>query len=114
MLNVKSDYGVARQIARIVPQGRVYSYRTDVYEANRMHPFTVNFYLGDRVVPFDVFLPAAGYLLAGNDDIDTFRQVYPSYRVDEVVDFRHKSGDDHKWLHLYRFHEVKPAEKEPQ
>ncbi|MCI5581218.1 MAG: glycosyltransferase family 39 protein [Phocaeicola plebeius] len=112
VLNVKSDYGVARQIARIVPQGRVYSYRTDVYEANRMHPFTVNFYLGDRVVPFDVFLPAAGYLLAGNDDIDTFRQVYPSYRVDEVVDFRHKSGDDHKWLHLYRFHEVKPAEKE--
>ncbi len=113
VLNVKSDYGVARQIARIVPQGRVYSYRTDVYEANRMHPFTVNFYLGDRVVPFDVFLPAAGFLLAGNDDIDTFRQVYPSYRVDEVVDFHHKSGDDHKWLHFYRFHEVKPAGKEP-
>lgn len=113
VLNVKSDYGVARQIARIVPQGRVYSYRTDVYEANRMHPFTVNFYLGDRVVPFDVFLPAAGFLLAGNDDIDTFRQVYPSYRVDEVVDFHHKSGDDHKWLHFYRFHEVKPAGREP-
>lgn len=113
VLNVKSDYEVARQIARIVPQGRVYSYRTDVYEANRMHPFTVNFYLGDRVVPFDVFLPAAGFLLAGNDDIDTFRQVYPSYRVDEVVDFHHKSGDDHKWLHFYRFHEVKPAGKEP-
>lgn len=111
VLNVKSDYGVAQQIARIVPQGRVYSYRTDVYEANRMHPFTINFYLGDRVVPFDVFLPSAGFLVAGDDDIATFRQTYPTYWVDEVVDFHHRSGDDHKWLHFYRFHEVKEEQK---
>ena len=112
VLNVKSDYGVARQIACIVPQGRVYSYRTDVYEANRMHPFTVNFYLGDRVVPFDVFLPTAGYLLAGDDDIETFRQTYPTYAVEEVVDFHHRSGDDHKWLHFYRFREAGHERKE--
>lgn len=107
VLNVKSDYKVAQQVASIVPQGRVYSYRTDVYDANRMHPFTINFYLGDRVVPFDSFFPSAGFLLVGNDEIEVFKQKFPTYEVAEVVDFRHKSCDDHKMLHLYRFHEQK-------
>lgn len=105
VLNVKSDYGVACRIASVVPVGKVYSYRTDVTEANRMHPFTVNFYLGDRVVPFEVFLPSEGFLLVGNDEIEVFRQTYPAYCAEEVMDFRHRSCDDHKLLHLYRFYQ---------
>lgn len=103
ILGSKSDRDVAMKIRTIVPEGRVYSYRTDALVENRMHPFTINFYLGDRVVPFEDFLPVKGYLIAGNNDIDTFKKVYSSYDVGEVTDFRHKSCDDGKYLHLYRF-----------
>lgn len=107
VLNVKSDRMLADRIAEFVPQGRLYSYRTDIYEANRMHPFTINFYLGDRVVPFDIFLPDAGFLIVGNQEIDQFRITYPDYEVCEVYNSHHRSCDDHKIIHLYRFHKVK-------
>lgn len=107
ILSSKSDYGVAMKIKEFVPQGRLYSYRTDIVVGDRMHPFTINFYLGDRVVPFECFNPSAGYLIAGNDDIDTFKKVYTSYNVEEVYNFNHRSCDDKKWLHLYKFAERK-------
>lgn len=103
VLSSKSDYEVAMKIKEIVPEGRLYSYRTDIVVGDRMHPFTINFYLGDRVVPFDCFNPSSGYLIAGNDDIDTFKKTYTSYNVEEVYNFNHRSCDDKKWLHLYRF-----------
>lgn len=77
ILSSKSDYNVAMQIKKIVPSGRIYSYRTDIVVGDRMHPFTINFYLGDRVVPFDCFNPSYGYLIAGNDDIETFKKHTP-------------------------------------
>lgn len=104
ILSSKSDYNVAMQIKKIVPSGRIYSYRTDIVVGDRMHPFTINFYLGDRVVPFDCFNPSYGYLIAGNDDIETFKKTYPNYRVEEIRDFKHRSCDDKKWLHFYKFY----------
>lgn len=105
VLNVKSDHSVAQRIAEIVPTGTVYSYRTDVLEANRLHPFTINFYLNDRVIPIDKApeLPESGYVIAGNDDIDTFREVYPQYAVSMVFDTGRRSCDDRKTLRFYRF-----------
>lgn len=103
ILNKKSDKPVAVQITRLVPEGRIYSFRTDVTPGNPLHPFTINFYLGDRIVPFEPFMPRRGWLLAGNDDIDAFKARYPQYRVEEKVDFRHRSCDDHKYIHLYTF-----------
>lgn len=103
VLNVKSDKPVAQRIARIVPSGRVYSFRSDVVPGNPMHPFTINFYLGDRVVPFDAFLPAEGWLIVGDDDITDFRRQYPAWRVVRHIDFHRRSCDDHKELHLYKF-----------
>lgn len=43
VLNVKSDKPIAERIASIVPEGKLYSYRTDITPGNRMHPFTINF-----------------------------------------------------------------------
>lgn len=105
VLNVKSDRSVADRIAAIVPEGTVYSYRTDVLEANRLHPFTINFYLNDRVIPIDKApeAPLAGYVIAGNDDIETFRKVYPQYEVTLVFDTGRRSCDDRKTLRFYRF-----------
>ena len=103
ILNGKSDKPMAEEIARIVPEGKVYSYRAEVCVANRMHPFTINFYLNNRVVPFDEIQPKEGYLITGGDDIDIFKERFPAYRVTEVIDFNHKSCDDRRLTKFYRF-----------
>lgn len=103
VLNTKSDYPQAQYLAKIAPTGKIYSFRTDVVEGNPMHPFTLNFYLGDRIMPFEAAMPGEGWLVVGNDDIDTFRRRYPSYTVSLVKDFEHKSCDDHKMIKLYHF-----------
>ncbi|MCD8202872.1 MAG: glycosyltransferase family 39 protein [Prevotella sp.] len=107
MLNSKSDYSVAMRIKSVIPEGTIYSYRTDITVGDRMHPFTVNFYLGDRIVPFEYKMPSDGYLISGNNDIETFKTTYPEYAVRETIDFNHKSCDDGKMLHLYKFNRKK-------
>lgn len=103
VLNTKSDKPQAEIIRKYVPQGRVYSYRAEVTPGNPMHPFTINFYLGDRVVPFTAFMPTAGYLITGDDDIDTFRKRFPAYEAAEAADLNHRSCDDRRMLRFYRF-----------
>ena len=103
VLNTKSDKPQAEIIRKYVPQGRVYSYRAEVTPGNPMHPFTINFYLGDRVVPFTAFMPAEGYLITGDDDIDTFRKRFPDYEAAEAADLNHRSCDDRRMLRFYRF-----------
>ncbi len=102
-LNVKSDKPVADYIASLQPSGRIYSFRTDVVEGNPMHPFTVNYYLGDRVAPFEAFKPSQGLLIVSNNDIDAFCRRHPDYRVTLVRDFHHVSCDDRKPITLYSF-----------
>lgn len=103
VLNTKSDKGVANYIAQQQPTGQIYSFRTDVTPGNPLHPFTINYYLGDRVAPFEAMHPQQGLLIVGNDEIRDFSQRYPRYEVTLVKDFNHKSCDDHKWLKLYKF-----------
>lgn len=105
IMEVKTDRGVAQRIEKIAPQGTIYSFRTDVLEANRLHPFTINFYLGDRIIPIDKApaMPRDGFLIVGNDEIRDFTQAYPQYGVTEVFDAHHRSCDDKKMLHFYRF-----------
>ena len=90
----------------MVPAGKVYSFRKDVVVGNALHPFTINFYLGDRVVPFSAFMPRAGYLLMGEGDYEVFCSRYPDYQVSLVADFHHRSCDDRRMLYFYRF--IKP------
>ena len=103
VLNTKSDKPQAEIVRKYVPEGRVYSYRTHVNPGNPLHPFTINYYLGDRVVPFIEFMPNEGYLLVGDNDIESFYERYPNYRVTEVVNFNHRSCDDRRMLHFYHF-----------
>lgn len=101
----KSDATVAAYLSRVQPTGTIYSFRTDVLEANRMHPFTINFYLGDRVIPIDKAtpLPSHGLLIVGNDEAEAFSARYPQYAVALVRDTRHRSCDDRKTVRIYRF-----------
>lgn len=104
VLNVKSNKPVAERIASIVPQGPVYSYITLTHKENRMHPFSINFYLGNRVVPFVDFMPAEGYLILGEREYEGFLDHYAaSYALEEVFDSGHKSCDDRDIIRFYRF-----------
>lgn len=103
VLNVKSDKPVAEKLKLFVPEGRFYSYRSDVVENNRMHPFTVNFYLGDRIVPFECFMPEQGFVYMGENEYGNFKERFPAYGLTEVYNTRHKSCDDRKVNCLYYF-----------
>lgn len=106
VLNTKSDKPVAIKLNSIVGDGTVYSYRPQSAAGDPMRSFTINFYMNDRVVPFEAAMPKSGYMLSGNDDIEAFKETYPDYSVTEVVDFKHKSCDDKKMLHLYRIYDT--------
>lgn len=106
VLNVKSDKPMAREIATLVPQGRIYSYRSENTEGNPLHPFTVNFYLGDRIVPFQAFLPEEGYLLMGEHEREPFLKQYADYALEDIYNSNRRSCDDHSVVHLYRFRQI--------
>ena len=106
VLNVKSDKPMAREIATLVPQGRIYSYRSENTEGNPLHPFTVNFYLGDRIVPFQAFLPEEGYLLMGEHEREPFLKQYADYALEDIYNSNRRSCDDHSVVHLYRFRQT--------
>ena len=101
VLNVKSDKPVALRIKEIVSDRRIYSYDPNVVEGNPLRQFSINFYLNDNVVPFEAVTPESGYVLAGDDVMNTFKEEYPAYKVTEIEDFNHKSCDNKKMLHLY-------------
>ena len=105
VLNVKSDYAITRQIASIQPAGTIYSYRTDVLEANRMHPFTINFYVGNRIIPIDKApeMPLNGLLVTGDDEIKNFERAYPQYTAVPLLETDHRSCDDKKKVKVYAF-----------
>ena len=109
VLNVKSDKPLAAYIARKVPEGTIYSYRKDVTKGNPLHPFTINFYLGDRVVPFESALPGEGFLIVSGDSMEEFQKVFPSYAVELVKDFQHRSCDDRKPVTFWHFKKVPPG-----
>lgn len=106
ILNVKSDKPVAQYIAEVVPEGKLYSCYTNQVTGNPMRQFSINFYLGDRVVPFEGERPTEGYLVAGEEDAAIFKEKHNGYRLELVYDSGHRSCDDHKIVCLYYFRKM--------
>ena len=104
VLNVKSNKPVVEKIKEIVPEGTMYSYITNTDIGNRLHHFTINFYMGNRVVPFVDFAPENGYVLVGKKEYDGFMQNYGnSYSIEKVEDIEFKSNDTRDITSLYKF-----------
>lgn len=104
ILNVKSNKSIARRIEAEAPDVPVYSYITRTEPGNRMHPFTLNFYLGGRIVPFIDFAPQSGILLLDEEEYDGFVQRYGNeYTLEEWPDSRFKSNDNREMTRIYRF-----------
>lgn len=104
ILNVKSDKAVAERLEQLVPEGTIYSYHSNQPKGNPMRHFTVNFYLGDRLVPFEDFMPADGVLFMGEDQYNVFMSLYGDrYELEDIYNSGHVSCDDRRVNHLYRF-----------
>lgn len=100
-LNYRSDKRVAERINEIQPEGKLYHYRANEEKANIVRPYTVDFYTGDRFVPFAIGRPDRCYLLSADKDMAVFGTLYPQYAVKEVEDFNHKSCDTRQMYKLY-------------
>ncbi len=110
ILKVKSNKWVAERIKELVPEGPVYSYITLTPAGNRSHPFNINFYLGNRVIPFIENQPKKGYLLLDKEEYDGFMNQYgANYILEKTNIAPYKSADNKKLTQVYRF-ELKQAE----
>ena len=104
VLNVKSNKDDAQKIAQLAPQGYVYSYITNTVMANRLHPFTINFYLNNRVVPFVDFAPEQGYVIIGDKEAGKFMDTYGAdYDIELVDGIEFRSNDFRDQTHVYKF-----------
>lgn len=105
VLNTKSDKDIAEQIDQIAPQGTLYSYRDYFVEANRLHPFTINFYLNDRVIPIDKAekAPAEGYMIVSGNSIEKFKKEYAQYESKLLFKTSKRSCDDRVPVSFYHF-----------
>lgn len=104
VLNVKSNKPIAERVKAMEPEGNIYSYITIMAEGNRLHPFTLNYYLNNRVVPFIDFAPTEGYLFLGDKEYNGFMENYgEDLELEQLPDSRFKSNDNRDWMHIYHF-----------
>lgn len=104
VLNVKSNKPIAERVQALVPEGNIYSYVTFTIKHNRMHPFTLNYYLGGRVVPFIDFAPTEGYIFIDEKEYDGFIKNYGhNFTIEKLPDSRFKSNDNREWMNIYQF-----------
>lgn len=103
VLNVKSDKATAEHIAKMVPEGKIYACYSAEMTGNPMRQFSLDFYLNDRIMPFEAVKPSEGYLIADEEDVDAFLKDYSQYQLKMVYDSQHRSCDNRKAIHLYHF-----------
>jgi len=108
VLNVKSNKPIAKRVQALAPEGNIYSYITIMAEGNRLHPFTLNYYLGNRLVPFVDFAPKEGYLFLGDKEYDGFMEKYgKTFEIEQLPNSRFKSNDNRDWMNIYQFRKKK-------
>lgn len=99
VLECKSDKQVLEKIEAAAAGERIYSYvKTDM-----LHFFTINFYLGNTIVPFEMEQPEQGILLVGEKDFPEFAERHADYEFRQVYDSQHRSCDTRQNIQLYKF-----------
>ena len=100
VLNVKSDKGLAEEVRKIVPEGKIYSY----VSVDMLRFYVVNFYNNDRVALFERDMPQEGYLLVGANDFKGFKPRYENeYTFNEVYRSKKRGCDIRDIIYLYHF-----------
>lgn len=104
ILNTKSNKNVAEYLQANHPDQKVYSYITQTAKGNRMHPFTVNFYLKDTIVPFYENKPNSGIVILNVAEYSGFMEKYgKEYLIEKLPFPAYKSCDDRIMTSLYSF-----------
>lgn len=100
-MNGKSDKSIAEQItATVGAESRVYSYRPDPM----WRYYTIDYYMGDRLLLFDIDRPNSGWLLIGEDDFVAFRSgVGDGYDFMEHSTTENRSSESGQRLLLLKF-----------
>lgn len=103
VLNQKSMLPFAREVIKVVPEGKIYSY----VATPMLRFFVVNFYANDRVVDFEKEQPSEGFLLVGKNDFEDIRKKYSgSYDFQPVLISSQKGNDIRDIVYLYSFSKV--------
>lgn len=99
VLGCKSDKQLVEKIEAAAGGERVYSYvKTDM-----LHFFTINFYRGNDIVPFEMEMPEQGNLLVGEKDFPKFAERHADYQFTLAYDSHHRSCDTRQNVQLYKF-----------
>lgn len=100
VLNVKSDKGMAADVAEIVPEGPIYSY----ISSEMLRFYVVNFYTDNRVLLFEREMPEEGYLLVGRKDAAQFLPKWEDrYTFEQVYESTKRGCDVKDIIQMYRF-----------
>lgn len=100
MLSAKSDKYIAEEIQRIQPQGNVYMFIDDPM----LRFYTVNFYLGDRILLLGSDSTREGILLTGEFDLPALHEKYDEdYRFEALKSWGLRSCDTRRPVVMLRF-----------
>ena len=103
VLNQKSMLPFAREVIKVVPEGKIYSY----VATPMLRFFVVNFYANDRLVHFEKEQPSDAFLLVGKNDFEDIRKKYSgSYDFQPVLISSQKGNDIRDIVYLYSFSKV--------
>lgn len=101
-ISYKTDIPLARDLQRIEPHGVIHSFIV----SDMMRFFTADFYIGDRIAPFDYRLsPSEGLILIGDDDVWEFHRLWDGKvaLTDTVKHWSKRSCDIGQTVTLYRY-----------
>lgn len=107
LLNAKSDKAIAARIQQVCPSKTIYSFipYEDKELNNKMHFFTINFYMNDKLLTLDYTLPDSGYVVIGQRDLkgEFTKRFGRTHRFRLIYDTRHQCCDTGDDVCLYRF-----------
>lgn len=104
ILNAKSTKNFSHEVARIVPEGKIYGF-TNV---GMLRFYIANFYTGNRVWQFEVEKPEEGYLLVGDKALPELEKLFPgAYHFESVLRTPHNDTEVRDFVGLYHFRKVK-------
>ena len=99
VLNTKADKPLAPQIEQRFDMTKMYSYMS----SPMLHFFSLNFYLGDRILQFEKVKPEDGVLMIPEDDVEEFKKtVGRGYCLQRVWQIRRAVEEKHE-VGFYKF-----------
>ena len=99
VLNHKSVRNFAHQIEAEIQETPIYGY----IPMEHMRFYIINYYLGDRIMRFEIENPEDGYLLLSDKDFKDWESKYGNYDLQQVMRTPHRDTEVRDYINLYKF-----------